>query len=65
MINIFVVVSERIPRFPAFAINIIKNGNEGMAVIILEQDSTNSQLAFFPVRQHPHTSCTNNEHVMH
>lgn len=45
MIYIFVVVSERIPRFRAFAINIIKNGNEGMAVIILEQDNTNLQLA--------------------
>lgn len=45
MIYIFVVVSERIPRFCAFAINIIKNGNEGMAVIILEQDNTNLQLA--------------------
>lgn len=47
MIYIFVVVSERIPRFRAFAINIIKNGNEGMAVIILEQDNTNLQLAIF------------------
>lgn len=47
MIYIFVVVSERIPRFHAFAINIIKNGNEGMAVIILEQDNTNLQLAIF------------------
>lgn len=47
MIYIFVVFSERIRRFRAFAINIIKNGKEGMAVIILEQDNTNLQLAIF------------------